>query len=107
MFSKTWLLQTVEWVLTAVLAGLAAAYVDGGIHSWADLGQAAAGAAAVAVIKCLGASAKGDPQIPAVVEPDPMIRPVVVEVASPAVGTEELLQQVRKQARYRGRDASL
>jgi hypothetical protein len=78
MFSKTWLSQTAEWVLTAILGGLASAYLTGGIHSWADVGAAVAGGAAVAIVKCLGGSGVGSSQIPSFVEPPAKARPVVV-----------------------------
>lgn len=67
--------STTEWVVVAVAAALLPVMLDGGIHSWADLGQAAGSAAAVALVKCLLASRTGQ-GTPALVEPDPVIRVV-------------------------------
>jgi len=73
---------TAEWVITAVVGGLASAYLTGGIHSWADVAAAAGGAAATALVKALGSTLRGDPQSPALVEPDPIVR--ILAEAPPA-----------------------
>lgn len=100
MFTIKFWKATLEWVLTGVVGGLASAYLTGGIHSWEDVGKAAAGAAATSLIKALGASFKGDPASPAIVEPDPVVR-VVPQAAVPPARRATVRPMARDVDRWR------
>lgn len=75
MLNKLWLKSTLEWVLVVAAGSVLSAMFDGGIHSWADLGQAAGTAALVALLKSIVASQTGQGSA-SLVEP-----PVKVRVA--------------------------
>jgi hypothetical protein len=62
-------LATLEWVAKGIVAALATAYLNGAIHSWADVATAAAGAAAVMLAMAFGSRPFGDPASPALVGP--------------------------------------
>lgn len=71
-----WWAQTAEWV-GAVTAAAVLTALGSGVHGvWALVGVGAAAAGAT-LVKCLAASRSGQ-GTPALVEPDPVIRPVVV-----------------------------
>lgn len=68
MWTKKFWQSTAEWMLTAAAGAVLSAW-QSGIHNWGDVGQAVGIAAGTALLKCLLATAKGDPASPALVEP--------------------------------------
>lgn len=77
MFSRKWLQSTAEWVVVAVASAVLGGLTDG-VDDWPAFWRTVGIAAGVALVKCVLATRAGATSLPQFVEPDPVIRPVVV-----------------------------